>query len=68
MGLTGAVTNICAMGGKLTLTTSLAAPAEAGVTSTICLPFHEDKATATPLQNGFDDGEALWRPNNSDEF
>ena len=43
MGLTVVVTNVRAMGGTLTLATSLAAPAEAGVTIVIRLPFHEDK-------------------------
>ena len=43
MGLTYAVTNVRAMGGTLPLTTSLAAPAKAGVTIAFRLPFHEDK-------------------------
>ena len=43
MGLTVAVTNVRAMGGTLSLTTSLTAPAEPGVTIAIRLPFHEDK-------------------------
>ena len=66
MGLTIVVTNARTMGGTLTPATSLAVPAEASVKIAIRLPFH--KATATPLQNGFVDGEALWRLNNPDEF